>query len=98
MAQRFYALIHSGDCAFGISFPDFPGCISGGETISEAIRRGCETLAFHARGMFEDGDELPCPRTLAELWEDPAFRGESEGAAIVSVQMSMPAQQAREET
>ncbi len=95
MADNVFALIHEGNRAFGISFPDFPGCISGGDTIDEAIRRGREALAFHVEGMVEDGDELPVPRTLTELRKDPAFRADAKGAVITSVPVELPGRAVR---
>ena len=45
--MRYYvALIHK-DSTFGVSFPDFPGCVTGGETIEEAIERAADILAAH---------------------------------------------------
>lgn len=95
MADNVYALVHEGDRAFGISFPDFPGCISGGDTIDDAIRRGREALAFHVEGMVEDGDDLPVPRTLTDLRKDPEFREDAEGAVIVSVPIDLPGKAVR---
>ena len=55
---------------YRISFPDFPGAVSGGRTVDESIARGRETLAFHVAGMVEDGDPLPALCTLEELRAD----------------------------
>ena len=42
---HYVALIHGDDePGFGVSFPDFPGCVSDGDTVEEAIRRGREAL------------------------------------------------------
>ncbi|MGB8365566.1 MAG: type II toxin-antitoxin system HicB family antitoxin [Rhizomicrobium sp.] len=35
MADYVIALIHEEDGAYGISFPDFPGCVSGGNSLDE---------------------------------------------------------------
>jgi predicted RNase H-like HicB family nuclease len=32
---------------FGVSFPDFPGCVAAGRTLEEARRMAIEALAFH---------------------------------------------------
>ena len=55
---------------YGISFPDFPGVVSGGRTLDEAIARGRATLAFHVEGMVEDGDAMSVLRSLDELRGD----------------------------
>lgn len=60
---------------FGVSFPDFPGCITAGKSLDEARRRAPEALAFHIAGMLEDGQKIPKPSTLDDLAEDPDRKG-----------------------
>jgi predicted RNase H-like HicB family nuclease len=60
---------------YGVSFPDFPGCITAGSTLEEARARSAEALAFHVAGMREDGDAIPKPSTLDDLRNDPAMKG-----------------------
>src|SRR5664280_24952 len=60
---------------YGVSFPDFPGCITAGSTLEEARRMAVEALALHIAGMQEDGDSIPEPSTLDELQSDPAMKG-----------------------
>jgi predicted RNase H-like HicB family nuclease len=55
---------------FGVSFPDFPGCITGGKSLDEARRKAPEALAFHIAGMMEDGEKIPKPSKLDDLAED----------------------------
>lgn len=95
MAGQVYALIHEDDGAYGISFPDFPGCVSGGDSADEAIVRGRETLAFHVAGMVEDGDPLPHLRNLTELRDDPAFRDAVRDAIIALVPIDLPGRPVR---
>jgi predicted RNase H-like HicB family nuclease len=59
---------------FGVSFPDFPGCITAGRTLDEAHRLAAEALALHIAGMIEDGEPIPDPSTLDALAEDPAMQ------------------------
>jgi len=49
---------------YGVSFPDFPGCVSVGRDLDEAARMGKEALELHIQGMIEDGWTTPDPRTL----------------------------------
>lgn len=95
MSNFVYALIHEHDGTFGISFPDFPGCVSGGRSLDEAAARGRETLNFHVAGMVEDGDPLPQPRTLQELKSDPVFLEDSEEATILAVPVELPGRAVR---
>jgi predicted RNase H-like HicB family nuclease len=60
---------------YGVSFPDFPGCISAGSTLEEARRMAAEALGFHIQGMREDGEQIPEPSTLDDLRGDPAMKG-----------------------
>lgn len=95
MTENVYALIHEEGGAYGISFPDFPGCVSGGATLDEALARGRETLAFHVAGMIEDGDALPSLRSLTELKRDKDFVEDSDGAVIVAVPVDLPGKAVR---
>ena len=86
-------IIHEEDGVFGISFPDFPGAISTGTTLDEALRKGEQALALHIEGMVEDGAEIPRLRTLAELRQEaPAAL---EGALAVLVPAELPARSVR---
>ena len=69
---------------FGVSFPDFPGCITAGKTLEEARRMAAEALALHIEGMVADGEEIPTPLTLDALADDPAMTGAV--AFLVAVQ------------
>jgi len=57
---------------FGVSFPDFPGCITAGKTLEESRRNAEEALALHISGMIEDGETIPEPSTLDDIADDPA--------------------------
>lgn len=59
---------------YGVSFPDFPGCITAGRTLEEARRMAAEALALHVEGLLEDGETLPEPSTLDSLVRDPALK------------------------
>jgi predicted RNase H-like HicB family nuclease len=56
---------------FGVSFPDFPGCVTAGKSLEEARRRAPEALAFHIAGMLEDGEKIPKPSKIDDLADDP---------------------------
>lgn len=63
----YIALLHHENDAYGIIFPDFPGCVSVGKSFAEAVRQGAEALAFHVAGLQDDGDAIPAPRSLEEI-------------------------------
>ncbi len=60
---------------YGVSFPDFPGCITAGRTLDEAARMAGEALALHIQGMIEDGDLVPEPSKVDDIAADAAKRG-----------------------
>jgi len=60
---------------YGVSFPDFPGCITAGSTLEDARKMAVEALSLHIAGMQEDGEEIPEPSTLDDLQNDPAMNG-----------------------
>lgn len=84
--MRYVSFIHRDDgSGYGISFPEFPGCVSVGDTVDDAIRNGCEALAFHVEGLCDDGDAVPPPRSIEAIRADPELAEWRRGADIVLV-------------
>ena len=79
------------DSDFGVSFPDFPGCVSAGETAEEALLGAQEALAGHVALMLEDGEELPKPSRL----QDIAAQKEASTVAVTLVPVVLPARARR---
>ena len=79
------ALIHGRPGGYGISFPDFPGCIAGGDTIDEALHRGRDGLEFHMQSMKEVGELLPKIRNIAEITDDAAHADDFVDAIVVDL-------------
>ena len=51
MMQYFYAVVHKDEgSAFGVTFPDLPGCFSAADRIDEVLPNACEALEL----WFED--------------------------------------------
>ena len=74
--MEYIAYLHKDrDSDYGVSFPDFPGCITAGKTLDEASRMAAEALALHIQGIIEDGDGVPEPSNLDEIAKDAAKRG-----------------------
>jgi predicted RNase H-like HicB family nuclease len=68
--MQYIALLHkNGRKGYGVSFPDFPGCVSAGKTIEDSLREAAEALALHVEGMREDGDKIPKPHTVEAIRE-----------------------------
>ena len=94
--MRYVAVIHrDDDTGFGISFPDFPGCVAVGGTVDDAIRHGCEALAFHAEGLREDGAQTPPLRSFDEIVADPTLADWQRSADIAFLPLILDANAAR---
>jgi predicted RNase H-like HicB family nuclease len=69
---NYIAIVHKDpESDFGVSFPDFPGCITAGSNIDEAKDMAQDALVLHIQGMLEDGEPLPSPSKLEEIMADP---------------------------
>ncbi len=73
MAKLFYPAILEKEpgSVYGVTFPDFPGCISAGDTAEEALVNAHEALAGHIAFMVQDGDPLPKPTAVEDATADP---------------------------
>lgn len=71
----YIALIHKdADSDYGVSFPDFPGCVSAGATIDEAKEMALEALVGHTEILLEDGHALPEPSSLETVMREAENR------------------------
>ena len=53
--KYFYALVHKdADSAFGVQFPDLPGCFSAADELEDVLPNACEALEL----WFEDAEEV----------------------------------------
>jgi predicted RNase H-like HicB family nuclease len=85
----YIALIHKEPRSdFGVSFPDFPGCVTAGRSLDEARKMAEEALALHVDGMREDGEKLPVPSSL----ESVMARRDNRGAVAILVTLRERAQ------
>ena len=71
---NYIAIVHKeAKSDFGVSFPDFSGCITAGENIDEAKDMAQEALTLHIQGMLEDGEQLPVPSRLEDIMSDSDY-------------------------
>jgi predicted RNase H-like HicB family nuclease len=88
--RNYIAILHKDkDSDFGVSFPDFPGCITAGSTLDEAKDMAREVLPFHIEGLQADGEPIPEPMSL----DDALLHKFAEGAQaffLVEVQRDDP--------
>lgn len=91
--SNYIGLIHKqAESDYGVSFPDFPGVVTAGETLDEARTMAEEALAFHVHGMIEDGDAIPEPSSLELIMAEPENR---DGVAILVTLRSQPPKSVR---
>lgn len=87
MTTRSYvAIIERGAEGFGAFFPDFPGCVSAGDTIQETAQNAEEALRGHVAAMIRDGDAIPSPTALDDIPADP----DAVEAARIMVPVTLP--------
>ena len=95
MAARYYpAVVERGASNYGVTFPDFPGCVSVGDSIEHAIERGHQALAAHIEMMVEDGDLIPEPSPLDAPLPD-WLEGVGEVALRTVVRVELPGRAVR---
>lgn len=79
--RQYIGIVHKDPASdFGVSFPDFPGCVSAGQTLAEAAALAQEALLAHIGFMAEGGEPIPEPMTLETALADPDF---SDGVPIL---------------
>jgi predicted RNase H-like HicB family nuclease len=75
-----------GDGILGISFPDFPGCVSAADTLEDVIARGTTALAHHVRAKAETNEAFPALRTADDIRRTEDLTG----AIIAAVPVDLP--------
>ena len=83
----YLAIMHKdAESDYGVSFPDFPGCITAGGTLDEAKDMAGEALTGHMQAMLDDGEEIALPSSLETVMATPDF---ADGVAFL-VSVSLP--------
>ena len=78
--QYFYAIVHKDtDSAFGVEFPDLPGCFSAADRIEDVMPNACEALEL----WFEDAASVT-PRRLEDI-RNAAAVDLAAGAFVIAV-------------
>lgn len=78
--KTYIALVHKdADSAWGVSFPDLPGCFSAADTLDDVLPKACEALEL----WFEDQPQVE-PRSMSEIRAEVA--GDlADGAVLMAV-------------
>ncbi|WP_339862671.1 type II toxin-antitoxin system HicB family antitoxin [Thalassospira alkalitolerans] len=69
MKQTYWAIVYQDDqdAGYGAMFPDFPGCVTVGDDMTDLMKMADEALTLHIDGMHEDGDAIPAPTAFEAL-------------------------------
>jgi predicted RNase H-like HicB family nuclease len=69
--KKYLAIVHHDEgSAYGVWFPDLPGCYGAGDTEDEALACAKKSLVLYAEDVEDDGEKMPEPRSLSELRKD----------------------------
>lgn len=68
--------------AWGVTFPDVPGCVSAGDSFEAAAEAAREALSGHLTLLRADGDPLPVSRSWQVLEKDAEAMEEARGAHV----------------
>lgn len=81
--MRYYiALVHKDEgSAYGVQFPDVPGCFSAADEMGDLVPNAIEALNLHGTD-----EPLPKPRTIEQLRSDQDVATElADGAFLVAI-------------
>jgi len=80
---RYIAIVDGERGAYGVTFPDLPGCTSMGDTVDDALRNAVEAVRLWVEDAIEEGDPIPEPRAIEDLLEDPEIREELAQGGVI---------------
>ncbi|MXX88998.1 MAG: CopG family transcriptional regulator [Boseongicola sp. SB0677_bin_26] len=66
------------ETAWGIWFPDVPGCTSAADSLDDLFPNACLALEFHLEGA-----DVPVPRTAEEIMKFQDVRDDLAGGAVL---------------
>ena len=96
--QRYIALVdreeRKGRAVWGVSFPDFPGCVAVGDSFQDAVDSAAEALRCHVEGMLADGLAIRAPRELEEIAADSEWAEDIRWAAVTCLIPLLPPSEA----
>lgn len=64
--MRYAVVIEKTESNYSAYVPDLPGCIATGDTVQEVEAEIRQAIAFHIRGLREDGAQIPVPSSQVE--------------------------------
>jgi predicted RNase H-like HicB family nuclease len=87
---RYMALIDGEAGAYGVIFPDLPGCNAMGETLDEALVHAAQSLRDYVADALEQGETVAAPRALEELRQDKEVaQALASGSSLANIALVM---------
>lgn len=81
MTHNFAVVHQEGDSAYGVHFPDVPGCFAAADEQDDLAREAAAALALH----LED-EMAPTPRSISEIRNNKNIRANiADGALLLAV-------------
>jgi predicted RNase H-like HicB family nuclease len=82
--KPYVVIVHKDpESAYGMTFPDAPGCFSAADTIDDLFANAAEAIELWTEVMQEDKLPIPEPRDLSALRADPYWAESFTDAALV---------------
>jgi predicted RNase H-like HicB family nuclease len=67
MKLTYPAIFYEGEGGYAVEVPDLPGCVSGGETLVEAILMGTDAASGWVLTELEDGRPIPKASSIEDI-------------------------------
>lgn len=84
--MRYTVLVDGKTGAYGVVFPDLPGCVAMGRTVEKALANAGDALRDWFALSEEHGEPVSRPRSLEKLRRDPdVVAALADGAALATV-------------
>lgn len=88
--KPYIAIVHKDpESAYGMTFPDAPGCFSAADEMDDLFVMASEALEGWTEAMIEEGLPLPPTRDLADIKADPEWQ-ESFADAVLVIAVAAP--------
>lgn len=72
--KLYIGIVHKNEgSAYGLTFPDAPGCFSAADEMDELFATAQEAIASWTDAMLESGFAIPAPRDLSDIRADPKW-------------------------
>lgn len=82
--KPYIVIVHKDEnSAYGMTFPDAPGCFSAADEIDDLFAMASEALGGWTETMIEFGNPIPPTRELSEIKSDPRWADNFEDALML---------------